>query len=184
MRDWSKWGQKVDRSQDLRTSSYCFFFFHIFLAKTCSADIQVPNGVVTGGANTFQSKRRVSCSPGYDLVGPPDLQCKANGQWSTDATRCKVKHWRNPLQRKGSLSQIASKFVGSLRERVFVANCLTVEGSVLKFCVSMWACYTKLSKVAARLICALSSRALIANTSFLHNHKHYWENQMFSKFFS
>ena len=44
----------------------------------------------TGRSTKYNHKVPVTCDTGYDLVGPPEITCKADGSW-TDDTICRIK---------------------------------------------------------------------------------------------
>jgi hypothetical protein len=50
------------------------------------------NGAIRGRLTIYPNKVTFSCSDGFDLIGSPELQCLASGQWSNNTPACKGKY--------------------------------------------------------------------------------------------
>ncbi|XP_074078072.1 E-selectin-like isoform X2 [Macrotis lagotis] len=64
-------------------------------AVKCDAPHQLPNGSVTcahapSGDFTYQSVCSFSCEEGFELLGSPQLECTAHGQWAQPMPTCEA----------------------------------------------------------------------------------------------
>ena len=55
----------------------------------CMGPPEVENGFVFANSTTYGSNAYYSCADGYDLHGPSQITCLANGSWSSFDMYCK-----------------------------------------------------------------------------------------------
>ena len=67
------------------------FFLSGSLVVTCPSLYAPENGQVSFGNSTYLSVRTFSCNVGYNINGPVNTTCQANGSWSTTAPSCTSK---------------------------------------------------------------------------------------------
>lgn len=61
------------------------------LAKNCGILMAPMNGTIKGTDFTFPNVIEFACDNGFDLIGPHNRHCQANGSWSGENAICRGK---------------------------------------------------------------------------------------------